>query len=110
MPIRTLTITPEQRDRILGRIEDHYMDFKRRETRPAKLTKCLCAFANADGGTLYVGIDEDKKSKVRSWRGFPYPEDCPLQGMEEFFPLGEFFSYIFLECRGETGLVLQVDV
>ena len=27
----------------------------------------VCAFANADGGELWVGVDEDRITKRRSW-------------------------------------------
>ncbi len=74
------------------------MDFKAIEVAPAKLTRSLSAFANAEGGELFVGIDEIKISKKRLWRGFTRVEDANgfLQAFEQLFPLGNEYSYIFL--------------
>jgi ATP-dependent DNA helicase RecG len=30
------------------------------EVSPAELTRCLAAFANAEGGELFIGVDEDR--------------------------------------------------
>ncbi len=85
------------------------MDLKAKEVRPAKLTKLLSAFSNADGGELYVGISENTRTKERLWEGFATQEDANshIQTLEEFFPLGEY-SYIFLQSEGHRGYVLQV--
>jgi ATP-dependent DNA helicase RecG len=112
VPITVSTITHSQRDRILELEEGHFADLKAIDIAPAKLTKTIAAFANADGGELFIGIDEDKHTKQRSWRGFANPEaaNAHIQVFEELFPLGQSFSYNFLQCPGEPGLVLQVAI
>jgi ATP-dependent DNA helicase RecG len=105
-------ISPNQRDAILRAEEGHFADLKSREITPAKLTKTIAAFANADGGELFVGIDEMKGPSAHVWRGFETMEDANahLQVFEQLFPLGNDFEYNFLETEGSIGAVLQVLV
>ena len=112
MPIEVREINERQRDLVLGLEEGHFGDLKAIDITPAKLTRTLAAFANADGGELYVGIDEDKAAGVRVWRGFEKIEDANghIQPFEEFFPLGNDFEYNFLASQGCAGFVLQVQV
>lgn len=112
MPIETQVISEEQRDIILRTEENHFADVKAIEIGPAKLTRSLAAFANADGGELYVGVDEDGVTGERKWRGFSDPEDANghIQPFETLFPLSNDFDYTFLECKGSPGVVLQIQV
>jgi ATP-dependent DNA helicase RecG len=108
------TITKEQEKKILDLAEGHFADLKAKEIKPAKLTKAIAAFANADGGELYIGVGEQIRgvSRVRSWDGFAATEDANahLQVFEGLFPLGQDFSYTFLSSPGSTGFVLHVLV
>lgn len=108
MPIETLTIDDEQVHRILSVREGHFADMKAKAVRPAKLTKSMSAFANADGGELYVGIDED--DGVFSWNGFSDEEAANghLQVFDQLFPLGDGFQYEFLLAPSQRGLVLHI--
>jgi len=112
MAVEKRKISANQRDLLLNLEEGHFADLKALEIAPAKLTRAITALANADGGELYVGIDEDKVNAARLWRGFAKPEDANghVQAFEPLFPLGNDFDYVFLECEGETGLVLQIQV
>ena len=84
------------------------------EKRPNSLTEDISAFANADGGELYIGIDEVEVNgvKTRSWRGFSNPEAANAYGQvfDNLFPLGSDFQYEFLRCENLPGLVFQVTV
>jgi ATP-dependent DNA helicase RecG len=110
--IESIDVSPRQRDLILGLQEGHFGDLKAIEISPAKLTESISALANADGGELYVGIDEDKHAGIREWRGFDDQEhaNAHLQVCERLFPLGRDFEYTFLRCIGEKGLVLQMQI
>ncbi len=112
MPIDITTITTTQRDLLIGTTEGHFFDVKRIDISPAKLTESVAAFANSDGGELYIGIEERGPTKERYWRGFSNPEAANghLQIFEQLFPLGKDFQYGFLKCIGETGLVLHVEI
>jgi ATP-dependent DNA helicase RecG len=112
MSITIVEISPAQRDQILAVQEGQFSDLKAIDVRPAKLTEFISAFANSDGGELYIGIDENKAKKTRTWRGFDNQEAANghIQIFEQLFPLGQDFQYTFLSCQGEFGLVLQVQI
>lgn len=105
-------INKDESRKILETVEGHFADLKAIEVSPGKLTRTLAAFANAEGGELYVGIDELKETDERVWRGFPSPEAANgfIQTFEDFFPLGEDYSYSFLEGDRLEGYVLKVEV
>src|SRR5689334_240315 len=110
--IHTVTITEVEAAKILELVENHFTDLKAIEIAPSKLTRSLSAFSNAEGGELFIGIDEDKSANIRSWRGFNAPEQANshLQVFEQLFPLGEDFSYTFLESLTQAGYVLRIEV
>jgi len=112
MSIETVLITEEQKNYILALEEGHFVDVKATDIEPAKLTHHVSAFANADGGELYIGIAEDKIANRKYWQGFTDPENANghLQIFERLFPLGHDFSYTFLSCATESGLVLQIII
>ena len=111
MTIDVHDISPEQRAHLLTETEGHFVDVKAKEVSPAKLTRTIAAFSNAAGGELYVGIAEDASDRSkREWLGFENMEAANghIQAFEEFFPLGTNYSYEFLKCAGQNGLVLKV--
>ena len=93
--------------------EGHFLEVKSTGVSPAKLTRTVSAFANADGGELFIGIDERQGRTQKSWNGFARMEDANghVQALEEVFPLGENISYEFLRPPGgRRGLVLHVTI
>ena len=114
MSIAVIPITNEQAGRILTLEESHFLDLKSLDIAPAKLTRTIAALSNASGGELYVGIDEQTVDGVkrRSWRGFSDTEaaNAHIQVFDQLFPLGQYFSYVFLSSSIGSGLVLQVSV
>ena len=61
-------ITRAQADKIINAEEGQYSDVKALEKRPASLTEDISAFANADGGTLVLGLHETKDEPRRAER------------------------------------------
>lgn len=112
MAIDVNQITDAQLDQVFGYTEGHFLDLKAKDIKPAKLTKAISAFANADGGELYVGVTEQGTGSPHIWDGFAKPEDANghLQCFEELFPLGGDFAYCFLIHPSQTGYVLQVVI
>jgi ATP-dependent DNA helicase RecG len=112
MPIAIQKIMPEQAQRIMRLEEDHFVDLKAIDIEPAKLTKALAAFANADGGELFVGIAENRATNVRTWRGFKNPEAANghIQSLDITFPIGQDCDYGFLACDGQDGLLLHITI
>ncbi len=103
-------ITDIQLKAILDRPEGHFSDFKSKLIKPKSLKKTLIAFANADGGELFVGIEDQVNPE--SWDGFADPEDANghVQALDEQFPLGAGVVYTFLTHPDHPGLVLHVEI
>ena len=101
-------ISEAEKQKLLSLEEGHFSDLKAIEVSPARLSKAISAFANAEGGELFIGIDD----KPREWRGFDSIEaaNAHIQVFEENFPLGADFRYEFLENNAENGLVLKVEI
>lgn len=109
-----IPISTQQRDIILALEEGHFHDLKAIEIKPSKLSESVSAFANAGGGEIYVGIQEENTghTKVRLWRGFDDIEAANsfLQMLNQVAPLADFISTSFLTCDGEDGLVLKIEI
>ncbi len=58
--IKIVSVSESEGIKILALAEDHFCDLKAIEIAPAKLTKSISAFSNAEGGELYIGVDENK--------------------------------------------------
>jgi ATP-dependent DNA helicase RecG len=108
MVIAVQDITEAQADKIRLIDEGQFSEVKAAELPPSKLTKSISAFANADGGDLYIGVSD----KERRWEGFANVEaaNAHIQTFEDFFPLGTDFQCEFLKCEKLPGLVLHVQI
>ena len=108
MSIETVKITTEQANKIRYIDEGQFIDLKGKQIMPKDLTQSISAFANSDGGDLYIGITD----KRREWIGFKNIEEANghLQIFEELFPLGNNFRYEFLQCEKFNGLLLHIQV
>jgi ATP-dependent DNA helicase RecG len=105
-------VSLEERGKILALQESHFCDLKGIAIQPAKLTRTIAALSNADGGEVYVGIEDNKVTHRSSWNGFKVPEDANghMQAFEALFPMGEGYSFTFLRSPKNNGLILKIDV
>ena len=115
MSIAVESISEQQAAIVEAIGEGQFSEVKASQIAPSKLSKTIAAFANSDGGDLYVGIAEVQHGggvKARQWAGFVDVEAANghLQSFERLFPLGTGFRYSFLKCEKKPGLVLQVQV
>src|ERR1051325_5751837 len=103
--ITVIKISDAEVAKLLQLEEGHFSDIKAIEISPAKLSKAISGFSNAEGGDLFIGIDENTTTKVRAWRGFPNPEAANghIQCFETLFPLGSDYSYDFLQGDKQSG-------
>jgi len=112
--IKKHKITEQQKDKILKYEENHFLDIKGVDIKPAKLTETISALANTCGGDVYIGIDEknDDLFKPRIWRGFADIEaaNAHLQTIERMSTLSNHYTAEFLECECSTGLVLHLTI
>ena len=73
--METRTYTAEQEAEMLHREESHFLDFKRASIKPSKLQETVVALANADGGDVIIGLDDDVRSlPADRFHGFQNPE------------------------------------
>jgi ATP-dependent DNA helicase RecG len=109
MPIQTIEISNAEVDKLLLMNEDQFTEIKSVSVSPANLTKTISAFANSDGGDLFIGVED---STSRTWSGFSDPEAANgyIQIFETLFPLGADFSYEFLKNGSHSGLVLFAHI
>lgn len=109
--IEVETLSVAEAESLLALDEAQTYELKGRDIAPSKLMRAISAFANADGGELYIGVDE-APDRARTWNGFVNPEAANghVQAFEQTFPLGTYFNYSFLKCEGLPGLVLKAIV
>jgi ATP-dependent DNA helicase RecG len=96
MTVSTQDISADAGRKLSSRTEGQFCDFKSKDVSPAKITKALSAFANADGGELFIGIEE--VGGVFKWLGFQNEEEANglVQTIEQFFSFGNAFQGRFL--------------
>ena len=96
---------------LLEEKEDHFLDFKSGSIAPNKLQESFVAFANSDGGDLYVGIEDEKFCGDRI-KGFDKPEDAnDIIGvmLEQTSPAVENVDIEFI-CFETGGYVLHFSI
>lgn len=106
IPVTSVSVSEVAK--LLTMEEGHFCDLKAIEVSPAKLTRSISAFANAEGGELFIGVDDSP----RRWRGFVNQEaaNAHIAVFDQLFPLGTDFQYDLLESDHESGLVLKVQI
>lgn len=105
-----LPFTNETTD-IVNIDEDHFNDLKSKNILPAKLQETFVAFANADGGEIYVGI-EDKKQIGNRIIGFTNKEeanDILHTLLELTSPSVENVEWEFIDFKPD-GFVLHLSI
>ena len=110
--IKEFTISEDEVAKIVAIHEGHFAELKSIDIEPSKLTRSVAAFANAEGGELLIGIEENTRTGVRRWRGFKSIEAANghLQAFDRFFPFGQDVSYQFLASNNEPGVLLKVEI
>lgn len=111
--VEKVRIPMEQVEKILALEESHFVDMKSKEIQPAKLSRTISAFANSDGGELFIGIAEDKAEHKMVWDGFGTMEEANghIDVLNTLMPWRQHFSCEFLRpMRGNKGHVLHVTV
>lgn len=96
---------------LLETVEDHFNDFKSKEIAPNKLQETFVAFANADGGNIYVGIEDISSNRDRIL-GFKEPEDANAiisTLLENTNPAVENVEIDYLRTPS-NDLILHIDI
>jgi ATP-dependent DNA helicase RecG len=105
--IESVTISDEQAVIVTEVTEDHFRDKKSRRISPSTFSKTISAFANADGGEVYLGIEDDG-----TWAGFAIQEaaNAHIGVLDGLFPLGSGYHAAFLENENLPGVVAHIQV
>jgi ATP-dependent DNA helicase RecG len=106
-------ITTEQRNWIIHYEEGQLGDVADKDIAPAKMSRKVSAFANAEGGELWIGIHETEPPKRhRSWRGFKTIEDANahIQILDSVLQLEQGYSFEFLSHPKSNGFVLHIEI
>ena len=92
--------------------ENYFNDIKSKQIAPAKLSETVSAFANASGGDIYVGIDENTRSGCRQWNGFETIEgaNAIVQMLENLAPLANFYVIAFWKHPVLETYVMQITI
>jgi ATP-dependent DNA helicase RecG len=109
--MKVIQINDKEANNLLELSEDHFNDVKSKRIKPSKLQETFVAFANSDGGDLYVGI-EDKSETGERIVGFTTQEEANAAIsvlLEETKPAVENVLVEFLEVSGK-GLILHFGI
>lgn len=109
--MQIIEITDAEVQRLLELHESHFLDFKSKRILPNKLSRSLSAFANADGGELYVGIEENADGTFH-WSGFEKPEDANglVSVIEECAKGSNDLRIEFLRNGNALGFIAHIEV
>ncbi len=111
MALKTEPGNSEARDEFLRVREDQFNDVKDLRIKPSDLQRHFVAFANTDGGDLYVGV-ADPSVKGNRIQGFAKPEDANNHVgilLTQTKPSVDGAVIRFVDF-GRDGLVLHVSV
>ncbi|MFC0681840.1 ATP-binding protein [Lysobacter korlensis] len=109
--MRHLRIKETEARSLLNRSEDHYVDFKSKDIKPASLEKLVSAFGNSSGGEIIVGANEVKPGKFE-WDGFSRIEDANahIHVLIGPYPESDTFQYDTLAADGFPGYLIRVTI
>lgn len=107
----------EDAESLVERHESHFFECKSKGALGKTLHKAVVAFANSDGGELFIGIEDERRSAgqvLDRWQGFSKPEEAnqAIQTVTQDVkpsPPVELELY-YIDGQRERGLVLRVNV
>ncbi|WP_051071126.1 ATP-binding protein [Burkholderia glumae] len=109
----TRALSTEEAIVLINRTEGHFFDKKSAGISGAGLQKIVVALANADGGDILIGIEDDKVDPLpeKRWRGMASIEDFNglLQALHDVAPQVPA-SMEFLVAKDLPGYVLSISV
>ncbi len=97
---------------LLSKNEDHFFDIKSKRIAPADLQETFVAFANSDGGDIYIGIEDIKSKRPNRIFGFINQEEANdhlATLLEETKPSVENIDIEFIDCK-QHGFILHISV
>lgn len=109
----TRALNKDEATVLICRAESHFFDKKSARLSGASLQKIVVALANADGGDVLIGIEDDKvdESPEKRWHGHASIEEFNglLQALHEIVPQVPM-STEFLVAKDLPGYVLSMKI
>ena len=95
--------------------KSQHLDRKSARKKPSELLKHLIAFANADGGQLVIGIEDDKQSNLitgfRDGKAYSIDDFKKIDREMRETPLDLSFEEIpVVNHKGEEDVILVISV
>ncbi len=105
-------ITQKEIDDILIIQEDWLIDKKGKDIKPAKLSKTVSAFANTNGGDIYLGISHKEDKTVYFWDGFDSEEQMNqhIDVVTNMFDSYEDYSMETYQSNVDGTFVLHIVI
>jgi predicted HTH transcriptional regulator len=93
--------------RVVAEGEGHQLEFKRKVSHPEKIVREMIAFANTEGGTILIGVDDNG-----TLAGIKYPDEELLSVREalEKFVRQELVYQDSLITLSENRFILRLDI
>ncbi len=106
------TITQEEINGLLLVQEDWLIDKKGKDIKPAKLSKTVSAFANTNGGDIYLGIAHTEDKTIYYWDGFENEEymNQHIEVISDMFDSYEDYSFETYQSKVDGSVVLHIVV
>ena len=108
------TLSERETNFIIQLQENWVIDKKGKDIKPAKLSKTISAFANSNGGELYVGISHKEDKTVYFWDGFCSEEDTnPIIALlDDILPSYEDYSVetLISNAYSPKSTVLRITI
>lgn len=100
-----------EKEKLLSKNEDHFLDFKSKLVTPSKAQETFVAFANTDGGDLYIGIEDGKSQgeRINGFNNLEEANDILKVLLEETDPSVENIDIEFIDFDTQ-GIVLHITI
>ena len=105
-------ITQEEINELLLIQEDWLIDKKGKDIKPAKLSKTISAFANTNGGDVYLGIAHTEDKTVYYWDGFETEESMNqhIEVVSNLFDSYEDYSLETYQSKVDGSFILHIVI
>ena len=110
---KVFELSAEEVTRILCLEEDWTLDKKGKDIAPSKLSHSISAFANANGGELYIGLSHYPDEKCTYfWDGFSTKEEFNqiVDVITSVCPGYDDCSFEYCYCKEYTTVILHVTI
>lgn len=112
MKYAKVELLPKEASAIIEMQESWFLDKKGKDIKPAKLSKTISAFANANGGDIYIGISHQKDKNIYYWDGFLVEEETNpyITLLEDIMPTYEDYIIESFICPIYSSLILHIVI